>query len=124
MQFAGKYFSAHSVRYQRECQTTNFFELSSDEPGEAAREVVLRKSNHWAYEEEWRVIRSRHGVVRFPPEALTGIILGCRTSTDDANEVVRWASAREKKPAIFKAVEKEHEFGLDILPVEGNALGP
>jgi hypothetical protein len=59
------------------------------------------KSNRWAYEREWRCLRSKPGPQSFPPEALTRIVVGC-ADTD----------------ATLKAVRQARRFGLEIVPAD------
>lgn len=54
------------------------------------QKYFLTKAKRWEYEQEWRVIRpSGVGLVTFPPEMLTGIIIGARASRSTLETVVR-----------------------------------
>lgn len=75
------------------------------------------KSAHWSYEKEWRALSDAPGASRVSKRALKGIIVGC-VSTDANLELVREAvKERRPKVALYKAVKKPREFGLDIVPV-------
>jgi hypothetical protein len=76
----------------------------------------LRKSEHWSYEKEWRLVDPHH--VRAPrpfsPRALTAVIFGLRTSQQDKDYVLRLLDEREKKykvrPAVYDAVEAKRRY--------------
>jgi hypothetical protein len=82
------------------------------EPGQA--DFLFTKSADWSNEEEARILSLPSGIQRFPPEALSSIILGERCSTEDAAAVKGWIS--ECKPSIrlrrakFNVATQELEF--------------
>ena len=45
--------------------------------------VLLTKSKHWIYEQEYRIIRREPGVVKIPEEAIKEVIVGKRISEGD-----------------------------------------
>ena len=51
----------------------------------------------------------------FPAKALRGVILGCRISEENKENVFKWCSEREHSPAIYQAKERQGEFGLDVV---------
>jgi len=79
------------VRYQAHLPFLAYFDVSAEELVTA---TALTKSDHWKYEDEWRVVR--HGAggkkIPYPPEALTGIALGARISPSDEADVCEWAA--------------------------------
>lgn len=105
--------------------------LAGDLAGDAQREPsehraalsVARwfyvKSCHWAYEREWRCLRSKPGPQSFPPDALTRIIVGC-ADTDATLKAVRDAIAGTPlcNVQLCKAVRQARRFGLDIVPAD------
>lgn len=86
-------FYCSRVRYRKQYPTFSDFVRSDLE--EIARTFVLTKSNHWKYEKEVRLILNAEAedgtqcdrVVKYPPEALTGIIFGCCISETDKGRV-------------------------------------
>lgn len=76
----------------------------------------LRKSEHWSYEKEWRLVDPLH--VRepkaFTPDALTAVLFGLRTPKEDKEYVLRLLDERERKyrirPAIYDAAEAKWRY--------------
>ena len=55
----------------------------------------------------------------FPPEALTGIVLGA-SAPKKAEELLReWAARREAPLELLRAYPDQQEFRLHIRPIEG-----
>lgn len=81
-------------------------------------EGLLTKAQDWAYEKEWRIVDvDGVGTQKYPSEALSGVILGCKMSPDNKKQVKEWCGARRLRPTLYEAKEKEQEFGLDITPI-------
>jgi len=79
---------------------------------------LLTKARNWAYEKEWRIIDvDGVGAQKYPSEALSSVILGCKMSPDNKKQVKEWCGARRLRPTLYEAKEKEQEFGLDIIPI-------
>ena len=95
----------------------NFFKTSKDAQMEA---TLLTKANLWSYEKEWRIIEyiKDEGTYSFPPEHLTGLIIGCQMSDANKTKIINWAKSRNPKPVIYKAEVKKREFGLEIESFE------
>ena len=70
---------------------------------------LLRKSEAWRYEKEWRIVGldQPNQLLRFKPEAMTGIILGLRTTADDRQYVRDLMDERERRfgtrPRLYQA---------------------
>lgn len=83
----------------------------------------LRKSEHWSYEKEWRLVDPHH--VREPrvflPEALTAVLFGLRTPKEDKEYVLRLLDERERKykvcPAIYDAAEAKWRYRVRFRKV-------
>jgi hypothetical protein len=82
-------------------------------------EGLLTKAKEWEYEREWRIIDLKNGVGvhLFPPAILHGVILGCRISEEDRQQVVEWCKGRSPRPTLCQARKKKMEYGLDIEPM-------
>jgi hypothetical protein len=70
------FLKAISVKYSSEYPHVNWVE----ETAEQLKVSLLRKYEGWRYENEWRIVipDGAHKRERFRPEALTGLIAGCR----------------------------------------------
>jgi len=101
------------VHYQAELPTLYFF---SDSDVERLRKTSQTKAENWSYEEEWRIINqyTGPGPEPFPPDLLTGVILGARISSELELEVRRWAKAREHPVRISRAVISENSYSISI----------
>jgi len=91
-----------------------------DEPNvEFVKRYVGTKSSDWTYEDEWRIIYNKKtGCLFFPPEALSGIILGAHISKRNKELVLNWISQNNRKVKLYEARECKDRFGLDIIPIE------
>ena len=92
-----------------------------DELTARAARGLLTKAADWSYEHEWRIVDSPLsggvGTREYQPEALADVILGCRVGTDDKRRIIEWCRARNPRPILHQAKEKEREFGLDIVQI-------
>lgn len=82
--------------------------------------LLLRKSRHWKYESEWRMIvkpkedNSKSRYYKFPEELLTGVIFGCQM-TEDKKKIIRdFLKNRKSYVQLYEAKKKENEFALEI----------
>jgi hypothetical protein len=81
------------------------------------RRYLSTKAKAWGHEAEWRIIWQKPGVNQFPPEYLTGVILGARISPEDRTEILRLVTASRAKPMLYHARAKVASFGVDVLPL-------
>ena len=81
-------------------------------------ESLLTKAEEWENEKEWRIIEIEGmGVKNYPEESLECVILGCKISSDNKKQIIKWCNSRKHKPTLYQAKEKESEFGLNIIPI-------
>lgn len=79
---------------------------------------LLTKSTEWAYEQEYRITRGKgSGLVPFPPQALTGVILGGRASRKNKKAVVELLSKRPLPVRLLRVVFEEESFALHLEEV-------
>jgi hypothetical protein len=101
-----------------------FNEAFPDNNGKLIQLLLLRKSKHWEYESEWRIIVNpyidNHGnrSYTFPEETLTGIIFGCNMSDNDKKSIRSCVKGRKNRITFYQAKKKENEFGLDIEEID------
>jgi hypothetical protein len=107
--------NAHEVRYHAKRPRVNPFRDTTIQMMDAA---LLAKAEQWRYEEEWRLIHYQNGpgVRKFPPEALTGILLGARITQEDERKVKDWVSDRHYPTQLFRAVQSDTAYSLRIEP--------
>ncbi len=70
--------SCRNVQYHDSLVDYRAFEDAWKEPGKQFEQFVLRKSWHWEYEREWRVVDKGVGFKKFAPEMLTASFLAAR----------------------------------------------
>lgn len=73
------------VRYQKERPSIEAYFGGADRP-EDITDALRTKAEDWHYEREWRFLEPDGAgtTVTFDPKIITGVILGARTSDDDA----------------------------------------
>ncbi len=81
------------------------------------RKYLSIKWRDWHYEEEWRILFREVGLQPYPPDELSGVILGALISNEDRELVLKWISERNCKPKLYRAEPFKDRFGLDIKPL-------
>lgn len=87
--------------------------------------AALRKYSGWRYEKESRliVLNKAHSFVSFRPEALKGIILGCRAKPETIERLIdlieERSSAGFARPKLYRAVRHASEYKLIIKSLPG-----
>ncbi|GGE82152.1 DUF2971 domain-containing protein [Massilia psychrophila] len=124
LEFDGYYeffANALEVQYQPSRPTINPFKQTRTEMMNAA---LLSKSEHWKYEEEWRAIQYNGGpgVYRFPPKALTGIILGAQISEPDRAKLHGWVTQRTDSLRLYQSTPSKTTFSLHVEEIDLGAL--
>lgn len=119
LEFDGRFkFFAHiqKVEYPPVRPRINPFRQNPDEMMEAA---LLTKAKHWAYEHEWRLVQYTKGagVYKFPPEALTGVILGAQISPQDKDQVLGWIKERIHPVKLYRSSPCDTSFSLNLEEV-------
>ena len=81
--------------------------------------IYLSKSNQWAYEKEWRLINQLKtpGLLAFPEESISGVILGFNISQEDTNIVKEWVKYRKRKPIIRKTFIDNYSYSLGLTDI-------
>ena len=105
---------AHEVLYGAERPT---YRLMAPRSPDLISEVLLRKADLWRYEEEWRALSMwRPGRALFPPEALTGVVLGANISAEDERAIRTLLAARDAPVPISRAQLDQREYRLKLVP--------
>ena len=110
------FLQALPVEYDQNFPTVNWVK----EYEKSIQVVMTRKHPHWAYEKERRIVipggaRRQHS---FRPEALTGIILGCRSDEAIGSKLKdlldERAAARLPMPRIYQAQVHGSQYRLVV----------
>lgn len=110
------FLCAFSVKYKKQRPSINF--VNKPCPKQLADDLLI-KPKLWDYEEEWRIIdyKKGSGVKTFPPQLLTGVIMGFRIEKRDKADLIKWCLERENKPKLNEARPNKKEFKVDIVEV-------
>ena len=84
---------------------------------EFVKKSVRTKYEDWSYEEEWRIIYRETGCQYFPPEELSGVILGARILKKNREMILKSLSETNRKVKLYEAHKCKDRFGLDIIPI-------
>jgi len=103
---------AQEISYQQKLPIINYFER------DWLPKLLMTKSEHWRYEEEWRIIQvDGPGEYGIPEGVLTGVIFGCLMPEDHKNKIIAWSKKRKNRIRFYQAKIKKYEFGLDIVRI-------
>lgn len=109
------FWEAMKVCYEEDYPIVNLMDLNKPEE---YRKAFLTKSTHWKYEEERRILKNEEkggpGIYKFPPELLTGVILGVRISEENKNKVIEWVSKYPTTITVFQSKLNNRKYQLDI----------
>ena len=112
------FWEAFKVIYQDEYPIINVMDMGK---AEEFRKALLTKSTHWAYEEEWRILKMEKeggpGYYPFSPDSLSGIIFGALMSNKDKNPLIDWTEKYPTKIALYQATLNGSRYQLDIKEI-------
>jgi len=103
--------------YSQTYPTVNLFRDSRDSYQE---KITHTKSDHWEYEQEWRIIDHEQGigVQEFSPSDLKEVIFGLDTKQSDIEEIVNLLSETQQRPKLFQAKRHDKEYKLVPTPID------
>lgn len=108
---------ALNVKYSSEYPIINYIKDFQN----GLESVLLRKHEGWSYEKESRIIKPglAHSYISFDPQAITGIIIGCRTPKDSFETIKSILDERRKANlsdiAIYFAHKHLSRYKLTII---------
>jgi hypothetical protein len=82
-------------------------------------ELLMTKSTHWQYEEEFRLIRtdSTNKTFNFDNTAIKEIILGCKIDSKDKEEIVSIAKSKNVGIKTYDSLIDQNEFKLNLVEI-------
>ncbi|TSK07302.1 MAG: DUF2971 domain-containing protein [Geobacter sp.] len=105
-----------NVKYTKDFPIINLVKATDDEK---LSKGLLTKADDWSYEQEYRLILpAQQKLVKYPDEALKSVIFGLKTTDHNKDLIKNWIAQRKVKPAIYQAVMKQGQYGLDFIEVE------
>lgn len=82
--------------------------------------ALLTKSKCWEYENEFRLLSNKQGLVRFPIEALRSVIFGAKASESEVNRLIKLVNQSGYKNIVFKKAridEKKYQLNYHNISV-------
>lgn len=85
--------------------------------------LLTKKSDHWDYEEEWRIIKNLANrqdndvnprTFKFPGEILKGIICGSNMSKHDKSRIRMYRDFNQLTARIYEAKRDNHSYSVSI----------
>lgn len=104
---------AHKVRYRQSREPIRAYH---DTELQMMEKALLTKSDRWAYEDEYRLLRYRQGpgLEEFRPQNLTGIILGASMDKVTVDLVDGWIAERTEPLTLYRASISSTEYQIVI----------
>lgn len=123
---------AQPVRYTAEIPRSEFASMMDFQKSltDTVEQITLTKGDVWAYEREWRIVTSlrdktqSYEIIRFAPEEVGEVYLGCKITEDDKNELVELTRRIYPAAKIFQARKHPKEFALifEEVPLGSDTL--
>lgn len=88
---------------------------------DAIGRMLTQKFDQWSYEKERRIVLPAEAgkALGYLPSALSGIILGCKSSDASREKVVEMINERSgRPPKLYKAVQHDQSYRLMIRRIE------
>jgi len=105
------------VEYSPDYPYLNYIKTFKDR-SKLAIDTLGRKSNDWLYEQELRIVSHIHGANPVSKKALTKVILGCRSKSDEINAIIRTVRDSGLDHVEFEqAVKEEAKYALRFEPL-------
>lgn len=100
------------VIYQDEFPTIPLFDQSLHH----SIKLLLTKSNHWSYEEEFRLTKNKgqRCLFKLPIKAISEIIIGVLMPSQNIDDLLANLAKNKFKGKVFKAKLMQRNFGLDF----------
>jgi hypothetical protein len=107
------------VIYSAEMPQINFFEAMLDHnDSEHVMTFVRVKSEHWRYEDEYRlIIHDRIDTAKqFSPALINQVIFGCRMPETELHNLAKFCRINIPHARLLRAVKDNRFFRLNVVP--------
>ena len=111
----GDLIDLYKVEYAEAMPRINFFQSMLSETGDDdALTLITTKSTDWKYEQEYRLVRwhKADSCISIGRGALAWVILGCRTSDENREQVLMICRNNRVPFPVFQAHQEEFRFAL------------
>ena len=81
--------------------------------------ILMTKSKHWEYEDEYRITKSdaSRKVFKFKDTAIKEIIFGCKIDQRHRKKIISIAKAKSSPIKLFDCVIDDWEFKLNLIEI-------
>jgi len=109
--------AARKVNYEINYPNVSYF---NDDEEKKVNARYFTKAINWKYEDEYRVVVPNFArqKIKFPPESLTGVIIGCCMPDKDIEELSKILKNSVIPIMLYRAEKKNCQFGLSIEPIK------
>ncbi len=82
-------------------------------------ELIMTKSLHWQYEDEYRITKvgSVNQIFKFSDSAIKEIVLGCKITPNNRNDIILMARSKTSKIKIYDSVIDDSDFKVNLVEV-------
>ncbi len=108
---------AEPVAYGEKYPVVEFFDLSDNV--RQFKTIFLTKYSGWVYEKEWRVVDFMNGpgLRQYPPELLSSVIFGMRTTDADKARVAQWLKTRGHSVELMQAEQQNGNYQMKLVTI-------
>jgi len=108
------------IKYSKKMPLINFYRaMLSQEENDSLTPLITTKSNHWRYENEFRLIYWYHPntLLTLLDESIAEIILGHYIKAENANKIVNIIKDKKMQISVFQAQKEERKFALKFVQI-------
>ena len=90
--------------------------LPTEDSSEQITKILYSKSKVWSYEQEYRLtkINASDTTVRFTPDEVEEIIIGCSTNDSNTESILNICKCNLPGVPVFKAKQKRQDFKISF----------
>lgn len=100
------------IHYTNSYPVFNFDIGSSD----LSKKIILTKSKHWSYEDEYRTLKKTSDYHKFEKQSLTEVNFGCKAKDNDIRETIQKLKTSGFSHVNFKkAILSNKKFELEFI---------
>lgn len=94
--------------------------MFGDNQGASLSFLIMTKSKHWEYEDEYRITKllAPRSIFKLNDTAIKEIVLGCRINPNSRAEIIKTVRNKSSKIKIYDSVIDDKEFKLNLVEVD------
>ena len=107
---------ADRVTYVEKMPKPCISSFAMDAGGEVIHQIAYTKSQEWAYEQEWRVLKQEGNCLYPYPGKLREVILGLKMPKDLEEKVRAAIETSGCRPEFKRAFKPDDAFNITVVP--------